>query len=377
MSFNSGLHNFISSNPTQKRKIQHEQDHTINVDTSRPSAVFKPKKRRQHTISIALPGSIIAKYVWYLQQMMIHIAKPVSALTHEQKTALAGQIARACAVFCIDEIVVFDDGQAEIRDPEHGGYTAFADPNYFLYHVLSYLETPPHLRRALFPMHPDLRTAGALPSLDMPHHLRSEEWCPYREGVALRQSKQAGGITHTAVDCGLPQQVHVAVALEEKTRLTIRLPESPPGDRSALEGEPVAPDAPRQEAGYYWGYAVRQASSLSAVFTECPHDGGYDISIGTSERGAPLNSVLDVTSTTHVPATWSHLLIVFGGVAGLEAALSVDVELKAAGVGRAEEIFDRWVNAVPGQGSRTIRTEEALWVALTGLRPLVDARADI
>lgn len=42
-----------------------------------------------------------------------------------------GQIARACAVFCVDEVVIFDDGQAEIRAPEHGGYTAFADPNFF------------------------------------------------------------------------------------------------------------------------------------------------------------------------------------------------------------------------------------------------------
>lgn len=33
------------------------------VDTSRPTAVFKPTAGRTHTLSIALPGSIIAKCV--------------------------------------------------------------------------------------------------------------------------------------------------------------------------------------------------------------------------------------------------------------------------------------------------------------------------
>lgn len=32
------------------------------VDTSKPTAVFQPKKGRDWTVSVALPGSIIAKY---------------------------------------------------------------------------------------------------------------------------------------------------------------------------------------------------------------------------------------------------------------------------------------------------------------------------
>ena len=50
----------------QKRKVGKDgrQHGTIeNESTSKPSAVFKPMEGRQHTLSIALPGSIIAKYV--------------------------------------------------------------------------------------------------------------------------------------------------------------------------------------------------------------------------------------------------------------------------------------------------------------------------
>ena len=34
-----------------------------SLDTTKPSAVFKPKKGRDWTLSLALPGSFIAKYV--------------------------------------------------------------------------------------------------------------------------------------------------------------------------------------------------------------------------------------------------------------------------------------------------------------------------
>jgi hypothetical protein len=48
----------------QKRKLNSgdaNKQSTETVDTSRPSAVFKPKNGRKHTLSLALPGSIIAK----------------------------------------------------------------------------------------------------------------------------------------------------------------------------------------------------------------------------------------------------------------------------------------------------------------------------
>jgi hypothetical protein len=47
----------------------------------------------------------------------------------------------------------------------------------------------------------------------------------------------------------------------------------------------VAPSTPTTELGYAWGYNVRQASSISNVLLESPFEGGYDLTIGTSERG--------------------------------------------------------------------------------------------
>ena len=51
---------------------------------------------------------------------------------------------------------------------------------------------------------------------------------------------------------------------------------------------------------------------------------------------------------------YSHLLIVFGGLHGLEAALESDESLPETD---PSLLFDHYVNTCPYQGSRTIRTE--------------------
>ena len=292
---------------------------------------------------------------------------------------MAGHIARALSVFCVDEVVVFSDGNShppkqQYQQPNSSGpgdgYTGTSDPDHFLVHLLSYLETPPHLRVVLFPLHENLRTAGKLPSLDLPHHLRPDEWCPYREGVTLPGANEEG----TFVEAGLRIPVTVEEQIPEKSRVTLKfLPgaEKAAWDRKeeVIMAEAVAPDEPREEGGYYWGYNVRKAGSLSEVFTECGFDGGYDLSIGTSERGNNVESLYE--DGEQKVGKFKHLLIVFGGVAGLEVAVKNDAELQKLGVVEAKDVFDRWINVCPGQGSRTIRTEEAVWIGLMGLRRLV------
>lgn len=366
------------------------------MDTSKPTAIFEAKEGRNYTVSIALPGSIIAKSVslsrWFSNR---HSWIDYSAQTPELQAHLAGQIARALAVFCVDEVVLFDDGQVtqdaethntipstQERGKGNNSYSGYTDPNYFLAHILSYLETPPNLRKDLFPLHPDFRLAGTLPSLDMPHHLRMHDWCQYREGVTKleiphRKERKIWRTPpgHTYIETGLRTRVFISAVIRPETRVTVKFkdeekPEEIP--RNELLAEAVAPSAPREEAGYYWGYSVRSASCLSAVLTECPFDGGYDLTIGTSERGVPVSS-LDSTkkSKSHLIPEFAHMMIIFGGVAGLEVAVKADKELEGLGVKSPEALFDHWVNLCTGQGSRTIRTEEAVWLGLMGLRNVV------
>jgi len=363
---------------TSRKQPPNQPSYSEDVVTSKPSAVFAPTGSRLHTLSVALPGSIIA-----------------NAQSHEQKTLLAGIVARALAVFCVDEVVIFEDevcpGKARhLNELNTDEYTGFLDPSHFLAHLLAYLETPPYLRRQLFAMHPNLRTAGTLPSLDIPHHLRANEWCDYREGVVvsengennvndstgLKKRKREGKGTDkpsskkpTFVDMGFGKIQLSDYGIPENTRVTMKFMSR---DNPEEGAEPVDPAAPRVEAGYYWGYTVRRCSSISSVFTECPFDGGYDLSFGTSERGSPVSSILAEQGPS-IPK-YSHLLVVFGGVAGIEAAIASDQDLldKALAPEHAAKLFDYWVNVLPGQGSRTIRTEEAVWLGLMALKGVVD-----
>ena len=50
---------------------------------------------------------------------------------------------------------------------------------------------------------------------------------------------------------------------------------------------------------------------------------------------------------------------------GLEAALEADTELE---VTNPKDLFDKYINVCPDQGSRTIRTEEAVLITLSSLR---------
>ena len=177
------------------------------------------------------------------------------------------------------------------------------------------------------------------------------------------------------MEAGLRIPVTVEEKIPENTRVTLKFApgaEEASNDKGAEEirAEAVAPDMPREETGYYWGFNVRRAGSLSDVFTECTYDGGYDFTIGTSERGVSVETLYSDNEEQKL-GKFKHILIVFGGLAGLEVAVKNDKELQKLSVVEAKDVFDRWIDVCPGQGSRTIRTEEAVWMGLMGLRRLV------
>uniref|UniRef100_UPI0037E953E4 putative methyltransferase C9orf114 homolog n=1 Tax=Semicossyphus pulcher TaxID=241346 RepID=UPI0037E953E4 len=303
------------------------------------------KKGRAYTVSVALPGSVLD-----------------NAQSTELRTYLAGQIARACVVFCVDEIVVFDEQGEDVKSVE-GEFTGVGKKGHAciqLARILQYLECPQYLRKWFFPKHQDLQYAGLLNPLDSPHHMRIDDESEYREGIVLdRPGKQGKG---SLVNCGMRKDVRIDKQLQSGLRVTVQLNQTQNQESKLYKGVVVAPHMPRTEGGLYWGYSVRLASCLSAVFTESPHKEGYDLTIGTSERGSNLDQA------TLPP--FKHLLVVFGGLQGLEASVDSDQNLE---VTDPSVLFDLYLNTCPSQGSRTIRTEEAILVSMAGLRQKITA----
>ena len=212
-----------------KSKSKQEPDHRFGrVMENAPC----PNESRMSTLTIAIPGSIVS-----------------NAQTQELRTHLVGQIARAAAIYHVDEIVVFNDRlgkdirpyyrnnrrrehhnprdgrdgdrgdgdgnakkqeedqkdqEADFKPPEKR-LQASTDPHAFMARILQYCECPQYLRRHFFPMHPDLQFAGLLAPLDAPHHVRALDRSPFREGVVM-DTKGSGDEAGSFVNCGIRNQ---------------------------------------------------------------------------------------------------------------------------------------------------------------------------
>ena len=329
-----------------------------------PSPSSESSSLPRSTVTVAVAGSIIA-----------------NAQSAELRSYLAGQLARALTVFCVDRVVVFRDSPTEVREGdgvegEWRGAHRGGDPTVFLARLLQFLECPQYLRKFLFPVHADLRYAGLLNPLDAPHHVRATEFSEWREGVVVKRPAGGGGGgggrggkgSGSWANVGLLHDVQLDRTLPPLTRVTVHMSADhtqPTQPLSRLQGRVVSPERPR-EAGRYWGYEVDVRPSFSDVFSSChwTEDGAYDLTVGTSERGQCVQGERGEVAFELPPHR--HLLVVFGGLQGLEECCASDERIAATSV---DSLFDLYLNTCAAQGSRTIRTEEAILISLSLLRP--------
>lgn len=323
------------------KKLEKIEEGATNEKSEQNEVMPEEVPRELRTCSIAVPGSI---------------------LMNTQSPALfdyvVGQIARAACIYKINEIIVFDDICDDIPSViENGSISESKRCCYKFAKLLQYLECPQYLRKSFFPLHNDLKYAGLMNPLDAPHHLRQDEDFNFREGVTTNKRVKDGKGTY--VEVGLLKQVYIDKSLQPGLRVTVKIIKSNPESKK-LKGSAVSPDSPQKELNIYWGYSVRIANSVSEVFSKCPYAGGYDISIGTSDKGRSIDDV-----KKRELKDFKHCLIVFGGLKGLESAVENDNTLD---VTDASLLFDHYLNTCPEQGSRTIRTEEAIFITLAELR---------
>ena len=338
----------------KEKKNSKKRLRSSSVDESKKLKKKKPTMRP--TVTLALPGSIIS-----------------NAQTRELQTYLAGQIGRTLSIFNIDEVVVFDDGLAKNKSAtaaqsDMGREDRKWNPNVFLARILQYLETPQYLRRALFPVHKDLKYAGLLNPLDAPHHMRATQRLEYREGVTTNLSVRQG--KGSWVDVGLRKPVQIDRKIKPNVRVTVKLDLPSDPKRQPTRGVVVPPREPLTKGDRYWGYRTRLAPSLSAVWSQCPYKGGYDLTVGTSDKGT---IVIDDPKFT-IPS-FSHLLVVFGGLAGIEDCVANDDALDVEPAD-THTLFDMYVNTCPKQGSRTIRSEEAILISMARFQPHINIVID-
>ena len=103
------------------------------------------------------------------------------------------------------------------------------------------------------------------------------------------------------------------------------------------------------------------------VFDECPYEGGYDLKLGTSDKG----KIIDFERFEEFK-DFKHGLVFFGGLEGIEGMIEMDehIEMQPQEV---HKLFDMYLNTCPEQGVRTIRTEEAIILSMAAIYPRMRA----
>ena len=344
-----------SESSHSKNEIQNRKDSNESNENKLPKSIssINPKKEKVHpqftkstkvnyTLSVLIPSSIVD-----------------NAQSKELRTYLIGEIARTLGIFKISEVIIFHD---KLKDNSKDYI------NYFIKN-LQYLETPQYLRKTLFPMSEDLKLSGLMNPLESQHHLRKDEWSPYREGCVLDRPVSGD---YSWVNIGLNKDCKINQKLPPKTRVTVKLNESNFNPKlKYYTGSLVSMSEPFIKNGTYWGYVVRVCETYNDIFNNSIYKEGYDFIIGTSDKGENYRNA-DFSKKKD----FKHCLIIFGGISGIEGMM-IDDEHNKLNSSDIAKNFDLYLNTCMNQGLRTIRTEEAILITLAVIRPELDKIKEI
>ena len=259
--------------------------------------------------------------------MKISIAIPESSLSDESlkidKTRKISVMARACSIFQVETIYVYQEGNGNYRQ----------DGNLMVM-ILKYLETPQFLRKRLFPKVNDLKFAGVLQPLKIPSHItpanpKKINRGDIREGIIVSVKGKK------FVDVGIRQLISFFGHTSIGKRVTVQFKEGHP-KLSVKEIE-------KTEAPSYWGYTVKERANLFGLISEWKGN-----TIITSRKGktATKDQIIKYTKSD------KPTLVVFGSP---EKGVHEILGGKMKNVQNAKSL-----NFFPNQATETVRLEEAL-----------------
>jgi methyltransferase len=264
------------------------------------------------------------------------VAIPDSALSDEQtkrdKSIKIAQFARACSIFRVKRIYIYHDSLSQFERE---------DPN-LLKTILQYLDTPQYLRKILYPRMHQLEYAGILHPIKAPHHRPPEDIKKVRAGD-VRTGVIAKVKGQLFVEAGLGSLIPFVGAGFEGKKVNVKFT-SPYPNLKAIE-------ATEGDISEYWGYEVKEVPSLGKLLAGVENT---EVVI-TSRKGSYFKNM--EAKLVERSKNVQNLLIVFGaprnGVHELMAKEGTNVKP-----------YEFVVNMFPGQGTETVRLEEAVLGAL-------------
>lgn len=245
------------------------------------------------------------------------------------RTYKVGILGRALAIFQADNVVIYNDDHVKNEDGEMDGE--------FIAEILNYMNTPQYLRKQAFPIIPELKHVGILPPLRTPHHpVNSQpDVGDYRQGFTVKRNKKG-----TYVDIGMDKLAFCKEQLSVKRIFDFKI------TKIAKKEVIVTPDKPDD---IYWGYNVISSTkslknSLKLIKP--------NLVVETTRYGDYINSIFDELKPKLDES--KSIAILFGGP---YSSIQEDVS------NPNWDLFK--INTLPGQGTETVRSEEAVVATLS------------
>lgn len=279
------------------------------------------------------------------RKVKFSVAIPTSILYTEpglrEKTLKITQIIRCLVIYRVDELIIYYDRTIGTR--EHRELARLITKIY------RYYTMPPYLRRRLIPLDKDLRYVGAAPPLR--HTLFDVERIPSLGEYRLAYVESVKD-KYALVDAGLSKSLHTT-CIDEC-----------PGEGEIVPIRIVSLDPIRAEYSkelhekIYTVPSLKIVDELDGLIESYRNKRSYILS--TSRYGKVIDlQILD--SLCREIARRGCVLILFGGPRyGLyDIAKLYNMDL--------DRVSDIVLNVIPLQGTKTVRTEEAMHAILSML----------
>ncbi len=268
--------------------------------------------------------------------MNYSIAIPDSSLIDESskldKTRKISIIARACAIFQVNEIFIYRDGHENKNDL------------ILLTTLLRYLETPQYFRKQLFPKIQQLKYAGVLHPLKTPNHLTTSnpkmlKVGDIRDGLIINYKGKK------FVDIGINKLLQYFGKDKPGTRIVLQI--------KTLNPKLTIKEIQKEQLKNYWGYKVKERSNLLALLSTWNGN-----TILTSRYG----KIFTGSDAKKYGKVNKPILVVFGSPEkGIYEILSENIKKT-----QNANIY----NFFPNQATETVRLEEAILGTLSALNIL-------
>lgn len=279
------------------------------------------------------------------RNIKVGVVIPTSILSVEQtlyeKTKLLGYLARALAIFRVDEVVVFVDTNEDDRS--------------LIEHILNLILTPPYLRKKIISRNKLLKYVGVLPPLNIFTHPESKDVSEgvIREGLVLRVRGK-----YVKVYLGLDEDAIVKVpedlinTIGEGSRLYVKIIQ-----RSPLRGVVVR----RDEIPWYLGFSIKFLDNVKELINYLRISS--DVNVITSKYG--LNASNVIRELLPVISSTGGIRLFFGN-----PKMDFD-EILGQDFNSIKDLVRLKINTIPLQGTRTVRTIEAIYASLAVINELL------